>query len=95
MLDPEDPDYGLLDDNNEDENNDEPMRFLSYSEYPKSNEADNKAEEKSTLILVHFSDRILNKKAQDIKMKVHLQDKFQTLPFVLDAQQEFVRFNAS
>ena len=35
-----------------------------------------KDELKDTLILVHFSDRILNKKAEDLKMKVHLQDKF-------------------
>ena len=62
------------------------MRFLGYSEYKKSGEEGKKEEEKNSLILVHFSDRILNKKAEDIKMRVHLQDKFQTLPFVLDAQ---------
>lgn len=48
------------------------MRFLSYNEYPKSGEDNTDAEKKNTLVLVHFSDRILNKKAEDIKMKVHL-----------------------
>lgn len=53
-----------------------PMRFLGYSEYKKSGEAELADDKKNTLILVHFSDRILNKKAEDIKMRVHLQDKF-------------------
>ena len=53
-----------------------PMRFLGYSEYKKSGEATLADDKKNTLILVHFSDRILNKKAEDIKMRVHLQDKF-------------------
>ena len=53
-----------------------PMRFLGYSEYKKSGEEKIEDDKKNSLILVHFSDRILNKKAEDIKMRVHLQDKF-------------------
>ena len=80
-LDPDDPDYGLLDENEvaideESFKEPQPMRFLSYNEYPQSGEEKKSEDQKSTLILVHFSDRILNKKAEDIKMKVHLQDKF-------------------
>ena len=79
-LDPKDPDYGLLDDKMEREIKEgeevKPMRFLGYSEYKKSGEEGLADDKKNSLILVHFSDRILNKKAEDIKMRVHLQDKF-------------------
>ena len=68
----------------------EPARFLAYKEYRKSD-----APETRTLVLVYFSDRILNLKAEEVGMRVHLQDKYQTLPFVLEAQANFVRFNAS
>jgi len=37
----------------------------------------------------------LNYKAEELGMNVHLQDMYQTLPFVLEGQQNFVRFNAS
>ena len=69
---------------------DEELKFLAYREYRES-----RAPEATTLVLVYFSDRILNRKAEEIGMRVHLQDKYQTLPFVLEAQTNFVRFNAS
>jgi hypothetical protein len=34
-------------------------------------------------------------KAEEIGMRVRVQNKFQTLPFVLEAQNNFARFNAS
>ena len=55
-------------------------KFLDWKEYRHS-----KFPETKTLILVFFSDRILNLKAEEIGMCVHLQNKFQTLPFVLEA----------
>ena len=70
ILDPKDPDYGLLD-QNEDEG-EESKRFLSYNIYPKSGETGKNSDDRTDLVLVYFSDRILNKKAEDIKMKVHL-----------------------
>ena len=70
ILDPKDPDYGLLDDIKDDEGNSQ--RFLSYKIYQKSGEDGKKDDDKTDLVLVYFSDRILNKKAEDIKMKVHL-----------------------
>lgn len=51
--------------------------------------------EQKSLVLVTFSDRILNRKAEEIRMNVHLQNKYQTLPFVLEAQNNFQRFSAS
>ena len=65
-------------------------KFLAYREYRKSDAPDT-----TVLVLVFFSDRILNLKAEELGMRVQLQDKYQTLPFVLEAQQNFVRFNAS
>ena len=65
-------------------------KYLDYREYKHSQDPENKG-----LILVYFSDRILNLKAEELGMRVQLQDKYQTLPFVLEAQQNFVRFNAS
>ena len=59
----------------------EGKKFLAYKVYRHS-----AAPETSTLVLVYFSDRILNLKAEEIGMRVHLQDKYQTLPFVLEAQ---------
>ena len=38
---------------------------------------------------MHFSDRILNVKAEEIEMMVHLQNKYQALPFILAAQNNF------
>lgn len=64
-------------------------RFLIWKEYKHSSKAD------LGLILVHFSDRILNVKAEEIGMMVHLQNKYQALPFILAAQNNFMRFNAS
>jgi len=34
-------------------------------------------------------------KAEEIRMRVLLQNKYQTLPFVTEAQNNFQRFNAS
>ena len=42
-------------------------KFLDWKEYKHSGDPENKG-----LILVHFSDRILNLKAEEIKMQVHL-----------------------
>ena len=85
-------DYGLLKgyisidvDGNETESS-----FLAYKVYRKSDAPDTEV-----LVLVYFSDRILNLKAEEIKLKVHLQDKYHTLPFILEAQTNFVKFNAS
>ena len=65
-------------------------KFLDWKEYRHSDDPKNKG-----LILVHFSDRILNLKAEQIEMRVLLQNKYQTLPFVTEAQNNFQRFNAS
>ena len=46
-------------------------KFLNWKEYKHSGDPENKG-----LILVHFSDRILNLKAEEIQMMVHLQNKF-------------------
>lgn len=54
-------------------------KFLDYRSYTYSRKTDQK------LILVHFSDRILNQKAEEIGMRVRVQNKFATLPFVLEA----------
>ena len=70
ILDPKDPDYGLLDDI--EGHKGEVRRFLSYTIYPKSGESNKKEDDKTDLVLIYFSDRILNKKAEDIRMKVHL-----------------------
>ena len=59
-------------------------KFLDWKEYRHS-----AAPEKKCLILIHFSDRILNLKAEEIGMLVHLQNKFHTLPFVTEAQNNF------
>lgn len=59
-------------------------KFLDWKEYRLSKDPENKG-----LILVHFSDRILNEKAEEIQMRVILQNKFQTLPFVKEAQNNF------
>lgn len=84
--DPKDPDYGLL----------EGSKYLDWKVFKKSGEEEKKDEnKKQSLVLVHFSDRILNYKAEELGMMVHLQDMYQTLPFVLEGQQNFVRFNAS
>lgn len=37
------------------------------------------------MVLIHFSDRILNMKAEEIKMQVRVQNKFATLPFLVEA----------
>ena len=59
-------------------------RFIDWSVYKHSSE-----DKGLGLILVHFSDRILNMKAEDSQMMVHLQNKFQALPFVVAAQNNF------
>ena len=46
-------------------------KFLDWKVYRHS-----KDPEHTRLILIHFSDRILNEKAESIKMMVHLQNKF-------------------
>ena len=69
----EEREFGLLKFNEE-------RKFLDYKQY--SHSAD---PEKTSLILVFFSDRILNLKAEEMKMMVHVQNKFQTLPFILEA----------
>ena len=46
-------------------------KFLDWKEYRLS-----KDPEKKGLILIHFSDRILNEKAEEIGMRVMLQNKF-------------------
>lgn len=51
-------------------------QFIDYTEYTYTRETDKK------LILINFSDRILNLKAEEIGMRVRLQNKFATLPFV-------------
>ena len=68
----EDDEFGLLNGEN---------KFISWKKFCHSADPD-----RTHLILVHFSDRILNRKAEEIGMMVHLQNKFQTLPFVLDAK---------
>ena len=68
--DPSDLDYGLLDGE---------RQYLDYKIYAKTGAGE------QSLVLVHFSDRILNFKAEELKLRVHLQDMYQTLPFVLEA----------
>ena len=46
-------------------------KFISWRKFSHSADPD-----KTNLILVHFSDRILNRKAEEIGMMVHLQNKF-------------------
>ena len=65
-------------------------KFIDWKEYRMSTDPD-----KTSLILVHFSDRILNLKAEDIHMMVQLQNKFHAVPFVLEAQNNFQAFSAS
>lgn len=65
-------------------------KFLDWKLYRHSQDPDG-----TRLVLVFFSDRILNHKAEEIEMKVHVQNTSQTLPFVLEAQNNFVRFSAS
>ena len=74
--------YGLLKGftSRDEDGNEVPARFLAFKEYRRSD-----APETRSLVLVYFSDRILNLKAEEIGMRVHLQDKYQTLPFVLEA----------
>jgi len=59
-------------------------RYLDWKEYRHSADP-----EKKGLILIHFSDRILNMKAEEIGMRVKLQNKFSTLPFLVKAQNNF------
>ena len=54
-------------------------KLLDYKTYTYSRDT------KFRLILVFFSDRILNLKAEELGIRVWLQNKFATLPFVLDA----------
>ena len=54
-------------------------KFIDYKIYTYSRDL------KYRLILVFFSDRILNLKAEEIGIRVRLQNNFATLPFVLDA----------
>ena len=88
----ESDDYGLLKGftSVDVDGSEKPSVFLAYKVYRKSD-----APETQCLVLVYFSDRILNLKAEEIKLKVHLQDKYHTLPFILEAQTNFVKFNAS
>ena len=75
--DPKDPDYGLLDP--DPELGEDSRRYLNYKVYAKAGEHNWPPEDsgkKSSLVLVHFSDRILNYKAEEIKMKVHLHDMY-------------------
>ena len=67
----------------------EDKQFLDFKTYQHS------GDEKKTLLLVYFSDKILNIKAEEMKMLVHVQNMYHTLPFILEAQNNFVRFNAS
>ena len=50
-------------------------KFLDYKTYTNTRIVEQE------LILVYFSDRILNIKAEEIGMRVRLQNKFSTLPF--------------
>ena len=65
-------------------------KYLDWHEYRHSADP-----EKKGLILIHFSDRILNMKAEEIKMRVKLQNKFSTLPFLVEAQNNFQPFTSS
>ena len=55
-------------------------KYLDYKEFRLSSDP-----EKKSLILVYFSDRILNMKAEEIRMRVKLTNKFLTLPFLTEA----------
>lgn len=65
-------------------------KYLDYKVYPHTGDPENKA-----LILVFFSDRILNLKAEELEMNVLIQNRYQTLPFITEGQNNFQRFNAS
>ena len=65
-------------------------KYLDYKVYPHTGDPDNKA-----LICVFFSDRILNLKAEELEMNVSIQNRYQTLPFITEGQNNFQRFNAS
>lgn len=81
--------FGLLQMNEE-------RKFLDFKMFPFSGNKYGEDEGKNkTLVLVYFSDRILNLKAEEIEMMVHTQNSYQTLPFILTAQNNFMRFNAS
>ena len=73
--------FGLLDG---EASGDGRPRFLSWNKYRHSAHPETKS-----LILIHFSDRILNMKAEEIGMRVRLQNKFATLPFLTEAQNNF------
>ena len=62
-LDPKDPEYGLLDGE---------RKYLDYKIYKKSGEEEKPENQRLSLVLVHFSDRILNYKAEELEMMVHL-----------------------
>ena len=62
-LDPKDPEYGLLDGD---------KKYLSWKMYKKSGEEGKPENQRDSLVLVHFSDRILNYKAEELGMRVHL-----------------------
>ena len=64
-------------------------KFLDYKTYTNTRNI------KQKLILVYFSDRILDIKAEEIGMRVRLQNKFATLPFESEAIKNFAAFNAS
>lgn len=55
-------------------------KFLDYKIYRHSADP-----EKKSLILVYFSDRVLNMKAEEIKIRCKLTNKFLTLPFLVEA----------
>ena len=53
-------------------------RYIDWKAYPHTDDPENKG-----LILVFFSDRILNLKAEEIKMKVLLHNSYQAIPFIV------------
>ena len=51
-------------------------------------------DEGDLLMLIYFSDELLNQEAEQIGLRVQLVDKYETLPFEMIGQVYFQRFNA-
>ena len=62
-------DYGLLHGK---------RRYIDWKAYPHTSDPENKG-----LVLVFFSDRILNLKAEEIQMKVLIHNSYQAMPFIV------------
>jgi len=50
--------------------------------------------EEECVVLVYFSDDVLNEEAENSRFRVQLQDKYQSLEFSAAGKAQFIRFNA-